>query len=79
MIVGRIPRGTEMSDTINEVRAKKLLNTLAQNVYIDFVKALARMTIKEFVQNEDKTPDMYCFTLPDGSCVSKDPRCMHNK
>lgn len=23
-------------------------------------------------------PDAYCYTLEDGSCVSTDPRCMHN-
>jgi len=23
--------------------------------------------------------DRYCLTLPDGSCVSDDPRCMHNR
>ena len=27
----------------------------------------------------DDPPDTYCITLPDGSCVSEDPRCMHNK
>lgn len=23
--------------------------------------------------------DRYCVTAPDGSCISKDPRCMHNR
>lgn len=27
---------------------------------------------------EGDTPDRYCQTLPDGSCVSDDPRDIHN-
>lgn len=26
---------------------------------------------------EDQVPDRYCYTEADGSCSSKDPRCMH--
>lgn len=26
-----------------------------------------------------ETPDMFCLTMPDGECVSDDPRCMHRK
>jgi DnaJ-class molecular chaperone len=27
--------------------------------------------------DNDPAPDAYCVTAPDGSCVSDDPRCMH--
>jgi len=25
------------------------------------------------------SPDKYCYTMPDGECVSEDPRCPHNQ
>jgi len=25
-----------------------------------------------------EAPDKYCVTLPNGDCISTDPRCMHN-
>lgn len=30
-------------------------------------------------QQDDQTPDRYCVTHADGSCISTDPRCMHNR
>ena len=27
---------------------------------------------------QSQAPDKYCITVEDGSCVSNDPRCMHN-
>jgi hypothetical protein len=34
-------------------------------------------TAKRRLEEMPPPPDKYCVTLPDGDCVSKDPRCMH--
>lgn len=35
--------------------------------------------LRQMVNRLQVPPDRYCITLPDGSCVSSDPRCMHNQ
>lgn len=34
--------------------------------------------MKKHQPEANDRPDQFCLTMPDGSCVSTDPRCMHN-
>ena len=60
-------------------RAKWLLDTRkdAEVSATEWVEEMEAV-LKELANAPEPEPDAYCRTNEGGSCVSADPRCMHN-